>query len=529
MTRVAAQVAALGQQVAHPVEDARDRVGPALDPAQQRLGLALQPAPAARPSGRGPPARRSRGTGARAAARRSRRSSSSSAARRPAGRGSCAPRSAPPAGRAFSALRRVAARSRRAAALRALKCFGTAIRVTRLRRAGTSTSDSRRTCRSAVSTVGRGPSAPPATPASITTACPARRPAAGTRMTSPRRSRSSEATASARRSRDAARDSSASRSPIRRRSAAYSVKSPRWQRHRLGVAGQRLLLPARLPGQADHRPVGLELRERRLQDLPGPRAADLADEVDRHVVRRPEAGAQRVGPGRGQPGHRLRVQARLPEHDGVPLDVDPAPAGAPGELRVLPRGDVGVGLAVELHQLLQHDAAGRHVDAQRQRLGGEHGLDQAAGEQLLDHLLERRQQPGVVRGDAALQRVGPLPVAEHGEVLVGDVGAPRVHDPADLARAPPASSAAAPRRRTAATAASQPARLKMNVIAGSRPAASRRRDDLGPARHAARRPRRRGWPGRGRARATVARTACGHPLAAAPALAGRAAATTRRG
>ena len=50
----------------------------------------------------------------------------------------------------------------------------------------------------------------------------------------------------------------------------------------------------------------------------------------------------------GQPGHRRGVDARLPEHDRVALDVDAAPPGPPGELGVLPRRDVGVGLAVPL-------------------------------------------------------------------------------------------------------------------------------------------------------------------------------------
>ena len=36
---------------------------------------------------------------------------------------------------------------------------------------------------------------------------------------------------------------------------------------RLRVAVERLLVLAQLAGEADHRPVGLELRERRLQQL----------------------------------------------------------------------------------------------------------------------------------------------------------------------------------------------------------------------------------------------------------------------
>ena len=160
--------------------------------------------------------------------------------------------------------------------------------------------------------------------------------------------------------------------------------------HRLAVALEALLVARHLAGEPDHGPVGLELRERRLQQVAGLGSADLADQVDRHVVRRPEAGAQRIGAGGREPGQRRRLEPRCPEHDRVALDVDAAPPGPAGELGVLPRRDVGVALAVPLHQPLEHDRAGRHVDAERQRLGGEHRLDQPAHEQLLDDLLEGR-------------------------------------------------------------------------------------------------------------------------------------------
>ena len=68
---------------------------------------------------------------------------------------------------------------------------------------------------------------------------------------------------------------------------------------------------------------------------------------------------------------------------------------------------------------------------ERQRLGGEHGLDQPADEQLLDDLLERGQQPGVVGGEPALQPVEPLPVAEDLEILGRDV---RRYAPATISR-----------------------------------------------------------------------------------------------
>ena len=43
--------------------------------------------------------------------------------------------------------------------------------------------------------------------------------------------------------------------------------------------------------------------------------ADLVHEVDRHVVRRAEARAERVGTRRGQAGDLARVHPRLPQHD----------------------------------------------------------------------------------------------------------------------------------------------------------------------------------------------------------------------
>ena len=70
--------------------------------------------------------------------------------------------------------------------------------------------------------------------------------------------------------------------------------------------------------------------------------------------------------------------------------------------------------------------------------------------------------------------VQPVGVAEDGQVLRRDVGAPRARRPRAPRRAPPAPSSRSPERRHCGTAASQPARLKMKVIAGSSPSASRR-------------------------------------------------------
>ncbi len=61
-----------------------------------------------------------------------------------------------------------------------------------------------------------------------------------------------------------------------------------------------------------------------------------------------------------------------------------------------------------------------------QCLGGEYGLDQARGEELLDGVAEHRQQAGVVRGEPTQQAFAPFVVAEHHEVGLGQIPAPPV-------------------------------------------------------------------------------------------------------
>ncbi len=202
--------------------------------------------------------------------------------------------------------------------------------------------------------------------------------------------------------------------------------------HRLLVPGHRLLLLAQGAREVDDRAVGLELRERELEDLAGAVAPELVDEVHGHVVRRPEARVQRVAAARGERGDRLGVEPVDPLDHRVPLDVDAAAAGAAGELGVLPRRDRHARLAVELLELLEHHRAGGHVHAERERLGREDDLQQLLLEELLDDLLERRQHAGVVRGDAALEPLEPLPVAEHREILVAEHPRPLLDDRADL-------------------------------------------------------------------------------------------------
>ena len=220
------------------------------------------------------------------------------------------------------------ARSRRACGLRWLKFFGTLHPRQRASPASGSRSEPSRPAHlSSVSTSGRG-SARSVMPGSRTTASPCRRPD-GTRMTSPGRSAASASAASIRRLACESRDSSFSRSAICRRSCAYCADVAAVGVHLRGEPRGVLLVPGRRPGQPDDGPVGLELGEGGGQQLAGPRPAEGADQVDRHVVARPERRLQRERAGAGQPGDHRRVHARRPDDDGVPLDVDAA-AARPG-------------------------------------------------------------------------------------------------------------------------------------------------------------------------------------------------------
>ena len=192
--------------------------------------------------------------------------------------------------------------------------------------------------------------------------------------------------------------------------------------HLGGQVVHDLVVPADLAAHADHAPVGLELGEGRLQQGRGAGPPGPAGQVDGHVVGGPEAGVQRVGTGAGQAGQGAGIQARLPQHDRVALDVDAAAPGAPGQLGVLPRRQVGVRLAVPLVELLDDHGPGRHVDAECQRLRREHRPDQPGGEQFLDDFLEGGQHPGMMGRDPAPQPVQPFAVAQNDQVLGGYFG-----------------------------------------------------------------------------------------------------------
>ena len=117
---------------------------------------------------------------------------------------------------------------------------------------------------------------------------------------------------------------------------------------------------------------------------------------------------QRVDALAGQCHCRLGFEIAVIDHDGIAYGVDAPASGTAGELGVLPRGQWNDASAIVFLQLLHHDAACRHVDAERQCLGGKHTLDEPLFEQALDNLLEQRDHTGMVRGKALFQGIAEL-------------------------------------------------------------------------------------------------------------------------
>ena len=119
------------------------------------------------------------------------------------------------------------------------------------------------------------------------------------------------------------------------------------------------------------------------------------------------------------------------------LDVDPTAPRAAGELGVFPRRDVDVCLAVVLDELLDHDGARRHVDAEREGLGREDELERSGREALFHDGLEGRQLAGMVCGDARHQGVAETLVVEGVQIGPAEVCHMPVGDLAEQARLRP--------------------------------------------------------------------------------------------
>src|SRR2546427_448508 len=115
----------------------------------------------------------------------------------------------------------------------------------------------------------------------------------------------------------------------------------------------------------------------------------------------------------------LDAVARVEGDHALALGVDPAAACAPrhlGQLVVRQRTEAAVG---SLGDALEHDAARRHVDSERHRLGRENDLAEPTLEGELDEPLDARQDPGVMEADAEPERL------EHRLVQRGPAGRAR--------------------------------------------------------------------------------------------------------
>ena len=106
----------------------------------------------------------------------------------------------------------------------------------------------------------------------------------------------------------------------------------------------------------------------------------------------------------------------MPQHHSVTLDINAPAAGSAGELRVLPRGQINMRLAVPLNEFLQHNRTRRHVYAQGQCLGGKDNFKEVLLEETLDHLLEERKQSGVMGGNTSFKPRQPFLIAQGREV-----------------------------------------------------------------------------------------------------------------
>ena len=180
--------------------------------------------------------------------------------------------------------------------------------------------------------------------------------------------------------------------------------------------GDALLEPIEPCPQPHQVGVGLKLGEAPLKHAQRLVPLVAGHQVDHHVVGGVKGRVERVLAAARQRSRLVEGDERRPGDDGEAQLVDAPTARPAGELGELGRGQKVVPVAGVLGQLVDHHGAGGHVDAEGQRLGGEHHLDQPQGEGLLDRLLEGGHHPGMVGGHSGLQRRHPAVVAQHLQV-----------------------------------------------------------------------------------------------------------------
>src|SRR2546425_6934917 len=129
----------------------------------------------------------------------------------------------------------------------------------------------------------------------------------------------------------------------------------------------------------------LVLAERRLDPPPeGLGRRTGAEEERGGAVAELELALDRLGRAVHDAQEVLHAIARVQGDHALALGVDPAAARAPGhlgQLVVRERPEAAVGA---LGEALEHDAARRHVDPERHRLGGEDDSAEPAFEEQLD-------------------------------------------------------------------------------------------------------------------------------------------------
>ena len=180
--------------------------------------------------------------------------------------------------------------------------------------------------------------------------------------------------------------------------------------------------------------IRLELGERQIEQMSNFALGMRAHEIDRHVVRRPECRGQSERLVRGVASNLVEGNERTPDGHGMAERVDATSARSPRQLREVGglQGDVTFpGVA---GQLVDHDGARGHVDADCERLGRKDNFHETFGERLFDKFFEGRNETRVVRCDARTDQVDEALVIERSAFFVGETRRVPLGDRTDAAR-----------------------------------------------------------------------------------------------
>ena len=152
--------------------------------------------------------------------------------------------------------------------------------------------------------------------------------------------------------------------------------------------------------------AALELGQALLQQCPHALPVRGIPEVEDGVVADGEGGAHRVQLAGGDVERFAKREPGGVGDDDVAEGVHAASPGAASHLLELVGNQHAAAAAVPLAHAADDDGARRHVDAERQRVGGEDDLHQAPRKQDFHQLLQNGQQPGVVEPDPLARQGG---------------------------------------------------------------------------------------------------------------------------